>query len=243
MRLRNARRAVWGASGGLLLIAAMTTGCQSISGSTAATGVLVRLIDAASSLATYDVFASQQALAFGVGYYSVTNYAGLGPGAYSIKANQAGTKTQVAGTVVARFQTGNDYTVMLPFDFPNSSPLILQDETQAAGGYFDIRFVNESPIGGSVDVYVLPDGTNLTDGKPLIVNAPVSYIGTYLSVQPGTYKIVILPTGTVPTPKTAILFATKSTTFAQGMVRTLVLVDAQLTTNPPVNLLVANDVN
>ncbi len=205
--------------------------------------MLVRLIDAASSLATYDVFASQQALAFGVGYYSVTNYAGFGPGTYLIKTNIASTKTQVSSTVVSRFTTGNDYTVMLPFDFPASPVLILQDETQSAGGYFDFRFVNQSPIAGSVDLYAVPEGSKLTDAKPLIVNAPVSYIGNYLSLQPGAYKFEVLPTGTVADAKTIPLFVTTSATYAQGQVRTLVLVDAQLTANPPVNVLIARDVN
>lgn len=237
---RLVTRAILGASVSLVLI---TTGCQSISGATTATGVLVRLIDAASSLATYDVFTSQQALAFGVGYYSVTNYAGLGPSSYVVRANIAGTTTQVSAPVTTQFTTGNDYTVMLPFDFPNSQPLILQDETQSAGGYFDIRFINESRIGGSVDLYAVPNGTNLTESKPLIANAPVTYIGTYLSLQPGTYSFQIVPAGTVITPKTPLLFATKNAAFIQGQVRTLVLVDAQLTTSPPVNLLVASDVN
>src|SRR5580704_16604454 len=218
-RLRIVTRAILGASISLLLL---MTGCQSISGATNATGVLVRLIDAASSLATYDVFAGQQALAFGVGYYSVTNYEGFGPGSYVIRSNISGTNTQADGTVITHFTIGSDYTVMLPHDFPTNPPLVLQDETQASGGYFDLRFVNQSPIGGSVDVYAVPDGTNLTDAKPLIANAPVSYIGTYLSLQPGTYKIQVVPAGTVITPKTPLLFATKSITFVQGQVRTLV---------------------
>lgn len=233
-------RAVLGASVSLVLL---TTGCQTITGATSATGVLVRLIDAADSLATYDVFAGQQALAFGAGFQSITNYTGLAPGSYQIKANVSGTKTQVAGTVIGRFTVGNDYTILLPFDFPNESPIVVQDETQSAGGFFDIRFINEGSNVGSVDVYALPNGTNLTDAKPVIVNAPVGFIGTYLSLPPGTYKIVILATGTVPTPKTVPLFVTTATTFAQGQVRTLILVDSQLTVNPPVNLLIASDVN
>jgi hypothetical protein len=238
--LRLCVRTVLGTSVSLLLL---TTGCQTITGSTGATGVLVRLISGVNSLATYDVFAGQQLLASGAGFSSITNYTGLAPGSYQIKVNVSGTNTQVAGTIVARFTVGNDYTILLPFDFPNESPIIVQDETQSAGGFFDIRFINEGSNVGAVDVYALPNGTNLSDAKPVIVNAPVGFIGTYLSLAPGTYKIAVLPTGTVPNPKTVPLFVTTATTFAQGQVRTLVLVDAQLTVNPPVNLLIASDVN
>ena len=232
-------RAILGFSASLLLF----TGCTTITGSTGPTGVLVRLINAADSLTTYDVFVGQQALASGAGFSTITNYTDLAPGSYQIKVNLSGTNTQVAATVVGRFTVANDYTILLPFDFPKESPIIVQDETQAPGGFFDIRFINEGSNAGSVDLYALPNGTNLADAKPIIVNAPVEFIGTYLSLSPGTYKIAILPTGTVPTPNTVPLLVTPAIIFAQGQVRTLVLVDAQLTVKPPVNLLIASDVN
>ena len=233
-------RVVLSASASLVLL---TSGCQTITGATGPTSALVRLINAADSLATYDVFATQHVLASGAGFSAITNYTSLAAGSYQIKVNLSGTNTQVASTIVGRFTIGNDYTILLPFDFPNESPIIVRDETQAAAGFFDVRFINEGSNSGSVDLYALPGATNLIDAKPIIVNAPVGFIGTYLSLPPGTYKIAVLPTGTVPTSKTVPLFVPTATTFTQGQVRTLVLVDAQLTVNPPVNLLIASDVN
>jgi len=72
----------------------------------------------------------------------------------------------------------------------------------------------------------------------LVATVPVGATAGYISFTSQTVTMVITPTGTV---------ATKYTSTAMGLVggevRTVLIVDTQLTSNPPVQVFMANDVN
>jgi hypothetical protein len=54
----------------------------------------------------------------------------------------------------------------------------------------------------------------------------------------GQYTIVVTPTGVITTP-----YSSSSITFVAGQVRTALIMDAQLTTNPPVTVVIGDDLN
>jgi hypothetical protein len=54
----------------------------------------------------------------------------------------------------------------------------------------------------------------------------------------GTYTIVITPTGVITTP-----YSGSATQFTAGQVRTALILDAQLTSNPPYTVVMGDDLN
>ena len=60
----------------------------------------------------------------------------------------------------------------------------------------------------------------------------------YVSIPSQTLSMVVTPTG-VTTPK----YTSQPLALTGGEVRTVVMVDSQLTSNPPVNVVIADDVD
>ena len=88
---------------------------------------------------------------------------------------------------------------------------------------------------GEVEV---PSGTTLANALPLYSDLAVGGQTGYISFQSQTVTLVITPTGSVATKYTSTALA-----LTGGEVRTVVIMDSQLTSNPPVSVLIADDVN
>ena len=92
---------------------------------------------------------------------------------------------------------------------------------------------------GAVDIYLVPERQ-----YALRLQAALQQCGSrdrwkgYANVMAGQYTIVITPTGVITTPYTS-----SSITFVAGQVRTALIMDAQLTTNPPVTVVIGDDLN
>jgi hypothetical protein len=63
-------------------------------------------------------------------------------------------------------------------------------------------------------------------------------VTAYTNIPSGTYDLIVVPAG-----KITNAYTSTATAFSGGQVRTMLIVDQQLLNNPPVNVLVANDVN
>ena len=89
-----------------------------------------------------------------------------------------------------------------------------------------------------MDIYLVPDGSTLADAKPLYTDVAPQSVEGYANVLAGSYTIVVTPTGVIKTPS-----ASTPIQFMAGQVRTALIMDAQLTKNPPVTVTVGDDVN
>jgi hypothetical protein len=85
---------------------------------------------------------------------------------------------------------------------------------------------------------MIPSGTTLANTIPIVTALPVGSTAGYISFTSQTATMVITPTG-VLTPK----YTSTSLALTGGEVRTVLIVDTQLTSNPPVEIFMANDVN
>ena len=116
---------------------------------------------------------------------------------------------------------------------------VLEDQqTPAAAGHSAFRFLNQAPRTGAVDVYMVPGSTTLANTIPLCTALPAGSTCGYVSFASATVTMVITPAGTV-TPK----FTSTSLALSGGEVRTVVIVDSQLTNDPPVQVVIAKDVD
>jgi len=116
---------------------------------------------------------------------------------------------------------------------------VLEDQqTTAASGHSAFRFLNQAPRTGAVDIYMVPSGTTLANSIPLVTDLPVGSTAGYISFASQTVTLVVTPTGAI-TPK----YTSTALALTGGEVRTVVMVDSQLTSNPPVSVVIANDVD
>ena len=76
---------------------------------------------------------------------------------------------------------------------------------------------------------MVPSGTTLANTIPLVTALPVGGTAGYISFTSQTVTMIITPTGVI-TPK----YTSASIALTGGEVRTVLIVDTQLTSNPPV---------
>jgi len=87
-----------------------------------------------------------------------------------------------------------------------------------------------------VDVYMIPSGATMADTIPIVTGLAVGSTTGYIGFTSQTVTMVITPTG-LTTPK----YTSTSMALIGGEVRTVLIVDTQLTSNPPVEAFIADD--
>ncbi len=215
------------------------TGCQAIVST--APAAQVRIIDATPDSPGLDIYQGSNALAFNLGFGTVTSYIQLAPGTYAINADTAGTK-QVLSSSKATFAVSSQYTVLIGNSAASLQQLTLTDQSQPApSGQIALRFIDQATRFGAVDIYLVPAGQKLTAVAPL-VNAIAFGVNTgYLNIPTGTYSLAIVPAGTVPISTTVATFNGPQVTYTAGSAQTIVLIDQQLVSTPGVQVITADD--
>jgi hypothetical protein len=221
-------------------------GCQTITG--VSTSSQVRVIDASPDAPGIDIYQGGLAMAYNLGFGTVTSYVAVSPGASTITADTAGTK-QVLTTATATYAASQQYTVLVGNVAANLQETVLKDQSlPAPAGQISLRVLDqETRYTGGVDVYLVPSGTELSLAAPILTNVLFGGNSGYINVPAGTYSIVLLPTGTVPvvatgtTPATTPIYSGTATAYAVGAVRTILLLDNQVLTNPGFQVVVADD--
>jgi hypothetical protein len=214
--------------------------CTNVAGFTPTS--LVRVVDASYIAPAVNVYIENTLFAGNIGQGYISNYGTAKPSpAAQIKVTQAtGGATLVAAA--ATLNAGMQHSVFLTDNGASPTAYIvtvLEDQqTPAAAGHSAFRFLNQAPRTGAVDVYMVPGSTTLANTIPLCTALPAGSTCGYVSFASATVTMVITPAGTV-TPK----FTSTSLSLSGGEVRTVVIVDSQLTNDPPVQVVIAKDVD
>jgi len=120
--------------------------------------------------------------------------------------------------------------------------IILKDQsTPAPSGQINVRFVDQSTRAGALDLYLVPSGSTLAAVKPVMTNITFNVNSGYMNIPTGTYTLMALPTGTIPTATSTTLYTGPSVTYSSGAARTFFLVDQQLITTPGVQVVIGDD--
>jgi hypothetical protein len=223
-----------------LALAVGLTACENVASYTEPS--LVRVIDASYIAPAINVVVEGVGLAGNLGQGSITPYGTLPSSTdaqIKITASTGGaTLVSTNGTLLP----GHQHSIFLtdngaaPTDY---TVTILEDQqVAAASGHSAFRFLNQAPKTGAVDVYMVPAGTTLVNTIPLVTALPVGATAGYISFPSQTVTMVITPTG-VTTPQ----YASTALALTGGEVRTVLIMDTQLTSNPPVEVFIADDVN
>ncbi|WP_263367592.1 DUF4397 domain-containing protein [Edaphobacter bradus] len=223
----------------LAALAATLSGCQGIVSSTKASQV--RIIDASPDAPGLDIYQNNAAVAYNLGFGTITSYVPIDPGPYITTANAAGTK-QVLSSSKATFTASSQYTVLIGNVSASLQQLTLKDQSQPApSGQIALRFIDQATRISAVDVYLVPAGSKLTDVTPVTTGLVFNTNTGYLNIPAGTYTLVMVPNGTVPTSTTIATYTGAQVTYTQGSATTIILIDQQLVTTPGLQVLSATD--
>lgn len=225
---------------GALALAMGVSACSNVAGFSQPS--LVRVIDASYIAPAVNIYVENTLFAGNIGEGYISNYGAVTPSpSAQIKVTQAtGGKSLV--NAAATLNAGAQHSVFLTDN--GASPTsylvtVLEDQQNAAAaGHSAFRFLNQAPRTGAVDVYMVPGSATLANTIPLCTALPVGSTCGYVSFASQSVSMVITPTGQVA-PK----YASTALALSGGEVRTVVIVDSQLTNDPPVQVVIAKDVN
>jgi hypothetical protein len=223
----------------LAVFALALTGCQIVAGTTLYTQV--RFIDASPDAPGLDVYQNSTATLYNIGLGTASSYVAIAPGSYTYSVDVTATRQQLAD-VAGPFALGVQYTVLIGHITAKLQMTILKDQsTPAPSGQVALRFLDQSTRNGPVDIYLLTPGAALTGVSPIVKDIAFGNTPAYIDAPIGTYSIVIVPTGTVPTSATVPLYAGSEIDYASAAARTIVLIDQQLVTTPVLQVISADD--
>jgi len=227
---------------GLAVMAASSlamTGCGSTTGSTPLSQL--RIIDASPDSGGLDIYASGNVLAYNLGFGTITSYVAITPGTYTVQVKPAGTATAVISTK-ATLPATKQFTLLVGNVNASLEGLVLADQSgPAPSGQISLRFLNQATKVGALDIYLVPSSATLLTTSAIATGVVFDKNTSYLNVPVGTYKIYILPTGTVVAADTVPMYTGPSVTYPQGSARTIVLLDTQVASPPAVQVITAND--
>ena len=226
--------------GALALLLGALPGCQNITGSMPVSQV--RIIDASPDAPGLDIYQGGSALAFNLGFGTVTSYVSIAPGISTISADTAGSKQQLT-TARGTFAASAEYTVLIGNVAADLGETILTDQSAPApSGEISVRFLDQATrFSTGVDVYFVPAGSTIATVNPILTNVVFGTNSGYINVPIGTYTLVLLPTGTVPVATTVPIYTGAKVAYAAGAARTLILLDQQVITDPGFQVITADD--
>lgn len=221
------------------IMTVVLSGCQGIVSSQS--GSQIRIIDASPDAPGLDIYLNTSAVAYNLGFGTVTSYVPTELGTYNTLATQVGTK-QILTTSKATFVTGAQYTILIGNVAASLNQLVLKDQSQAApSGQIALRFIDQATRIAAQDIYLVPAGHKLTAVTPIYINITFSTNTGYLNIPTGTYTLVTVPTGTVPASDTVTTYSGPQVTYTGGSATTIILIDQRIVTTPGLQVITAPD--
>jgi hypothetical protein len=150
----------------------------------------IRVFHASPDAPPVDVYANGKIVVKGLSYRGFTNYQKVSPGNYNIKVFPSGKVDNPVLDSSVYLAPGTITTLAAGGKLQDINLLAIPDPIKnlpPSKAY--VRFGHLSPNAPNVDIA-------LPDGKRLFKNVSYKQITDYLVVDPGTYSLQVIPTGT-----------------------------------------------
>ena len=200
-------------------------GCQSIVANTT-DAAQVRFVDTSVDAPPLDMYVNGSGAAYNLSYGTFSTYMGVIPGAAQITANRASTG-QALISAHAALSGSHLYTAIISNHVGSLQENIYPDVLPATvPGTLAVRVLNAADT-SPLDVYLVPNLNALALASPVASNLSYTAEAGYVHLPAnGTYMVVAVPAGAVPTIANAVTVSGITLTGGPGAVRTLVLSDA-----------------
>jgi hypothetical protein len=195
----------------------------------------VRFVHASSDALNLDITVDSKSVATNLAFGSVapaTGYLTVNAGNRTVQMFATGTTTPALIDSNVPFSSQKEYTAIVsgfatppPNDTHLIAAIVLTDDNSVpTSGNVKLRVVHASPSGpADVDVYIVPQGTDITGMTPTISSLAYGQASAYQSVAPASNQVIFTVAGDVN--QTPIINQTY--TLAAGQIRTLVTVNVQ----------------
>jgi hypothetical protein len=182
----------------------------------------LRIMNASPDVGNINALIDDKSVASSVGYGNATDYISVDTNAQQLKIEPSGSSNVVIDQSLT-IASGSNTTVVAAGFASNMSALILDDDLNApSSGNVKLRLVNAAPGLGTVDVYVVPPGTNLLTVTPTASQVAFESASGYQTLASGTYEVIYTTPGTA-----FVVFDGGSFTFGGGQNRTVVALNGQ----------------
>jgi len=195
----------------LIGVTLLSTGCGG--GSKAQ----LRVMQASPDESNLDVLVDGNVVSSDLSYEANTGYLSVSSGSHQLSLNTTGTSSSVLTTSLS--VGSNTQTTVIAANFASSlSTIVLTDNnTTPTAGDIQLRVVNAAPGMGTVDVYIVPPGTDLSTVAPTITGLAFQSASSYQTITAGDYEVFFTLTGT-----RFAYIDTGSLSFSDGQIRTIV---------------------
>lgn len=184
----------------------------------------------------------EETFASGLTYLGTTGYVSVPPESYLVR----GVKTSEPTPATPLFSfsrtlfAGQRATVFATSLLATITGQVLADDIRPVFTEGKLRFLDAAPAGGTVDVYVLEDGTDFNSVEPTFQNVVLTSSTPHLGFAPGIFDIVF----TVADTKTVVA-SREDVAATAGTVQTVILVDEvrvdETSDGKPADVLVLDD--
>jgi hypothetical protein len=160
-------------------------------------------------------------IASSITYGSADDYAQTKSGSRHLQVEPASSTTVFLDQTI-NLGGGTSNTAIIANLSTTGNAILLTDDNTASTttGHIKLRIVNASPGLGTVDVYVLPSGTPITNSTPTISSLGFESSSDYLDLPAGSYSIVFTPPGSL-----FAFFDTGDIAFVAGQNRTIAVLN------------------
>lgn len=216
------------------------SGCQGLVPSSSRPQV--RIIDVSPDAPEIDVYQNSSAIAYKLGYGTITSYVAVDSGAATTAARISGSRQTLASSK-ATLALAGQYTVLIGNYSSSLQQAVLKDQSQPApAGQTALRFLNQATRTGPVDIYLVPAGQKPASVTPVITHAAFGANTGYLNLPVGVYTLMVLPAGTISGgDETETLYSGAQVTYISGSANTIVLIDDRHSDERGVQVILAPD--
>jgi hypothetical protein len=206
----------WLAVGGLVLSAVVLFGLGCGSGGQGK----IRVMNASPDIGSLNILIDGKNVSSSLSYPGFTDYLSVASGSRKLEVQTVSSTTDLVDQNVS-VSSGGSTTVMLVNYASDLSVLTLTDDNTApTSGNFKMRIVNASPTLGPMDVYIVPQGENITNVNATITSLAFKSASPYQTLTAGAYEVYF----TLPNTK-SVYIPTGPLTLESGQIRTVVAIN------------------